>query len=55
MQEFVEQFNKFFGDAAKAELVRGRLEITIGTLTAAIEPSIPRITGGSCQPGESTS
>jgi len=44
MKELLERFNSYFEGSAEAKIVKGRLEITIGSQTLLI--SLPQIVGG---------
>lgn len=48
MQELIEQFNKAFDGAAKAEVKADHLWITVGTETLIIQ--LPMIVGGQSKP-----
>jgi hypothetical protein len=50
-KDLIDDFNKFFKGKAKAIVVNGGLEITIGSKTAIISlPEVPRIVGGRNNP-----
>jgi len=44
LKDLIDDFNKFFEGHAKAVIVNGRLEITIGSLAMIISP--PEYVGG---------
>lgn len=51
MQDLIEGFNRFFEGTAKAVIVDGHMEITIGSLTAVFSlPEMPKIVGGRNEP-----
>jgi len=50
MIELLNRFNSFFKGSAEAKIIKGRLEITIGSQTLII--SLPQIIGG-CGEGSS--
>lgn len=50
-KDLIDESNKFFKGKAKAIVVNGGLEITIGSKTAIISlPEVPRIVGGRNNP-----
>ncbi len=44
MKELIDRFNSFFKGSAEARIIKGSLEITIGSRTLII--SLPQIIGG---------
>ena len=50
MQDLMDKFNQFFDGAAKVEIVRERLHVTVGTQTLFID--LPHIGGACSKPTE---